>query len=82
MKEKKDNLLSDEKRKKTVDAVIAYFKDARDEEIGVIAAEDLLDYMLMEVGVDIYQKAINDSKKFLKDRFEDIDTELDLLVNK
>lgn len=74
--------LSDEQRQKYIQAVISYFHDERDEEIGVIAAGELLDFLLQEVGTEIYRRAIGDVKKALKKNAEELDTELDVLSDK
>lgn len=73
--------LSEESRKKYIDSIISFFLDERGEEIGVIAAEDILDFFLKEVGDDIYKKAIKDIRKLLKERVEDLETEMDMLVD-
>lgn len=74
--------LSDEQRQKYIKAVISYFHDERDEEIGVIAAGELLDFLLQEAGTEIYRRAIGDVKKMLKKNSEELDTELDILLDK
>ena len=78
---RKWDLLSDEKRKDIIGRIQFFFKNERDEEIGMIAAEDILDCILEEAAIDIYQKGINDAKKLLKDRFEGFEIDLDLLID-
>lgn len=73
--------LSEESRKKYIDSIISFFLDERGEEIGVIAAEDILDFFLKEVGDDIYKKAIKDIRKLIKERAEDLETEIDMLID-
>jgi uncharacterized protein (DUF2164 family) len=45
----------------------------------MIAAENILAFFLETMGEEIYKKAINDSKKLLKERFEDLEVDLDVL---
>lgn len=79
---KEFDYLSDEKRNDAIKGVIAFFQDERGEEIGIIAAGELLDFFLQTVGEDVYSKAIYDVKKLARERLEDLATELDLLERK
>jgi uncharacterized protein (DUF2164 family) len=73
--------IKEESRRKYIDAIISYFLDERNEEIGVIAAEDILDFFLKEIGDDLYKKAVKDIKKVVKERMEDLGTELDIMAD-
>ncbi len=79
---RKWDLLPKEKRKICIDEIITFFKQKRDEEIGMIAAEDVLDFFLQNIGTDIYNKGVEDSKNLLKRQFEDLEVDLDLLLHK
>lgn len=79
---RKWDLLSEEKRKSCIDEIITFFKHERDEEIGIIATEEILDFMLQITGEDIYNRGVTDSKETLKKRFEDLELDLDLLQSK
>jgi len=79
---RKRDLLSKEKRKTCIDEIITFFKQKRNEELGIIAAEDILDFFLQNTGEDIYNKGVEDSKNLLKKRFDDLEVDLDLLLNK
>ena len=59
------SLLSEEERRAATEDIISYFLDIRDEEIGIIAAEDILDMFLDKLGNKIYNKAIDDSSRFI-----------------
>jgi uncharacterized protein (DUF2164 family) len=76
----KTGMLTDDKRKACVQQIITFFGENRDEEIGVIAAGEILDVVLELTAVDIYYKGIVDSKNLLKERFEDLSVDLDLLL--
>lgn len=73
--------LSDEKRKAAIDDLIYYFESERDEKIGVLAAEQLLDFFLQNVGAEIYNKGIADAKETLYKRMEDLKYDLDDLLD-
>lgn len=73
--------LSDEKRKAAIDDLIYYFESERDERIGVLAAEQLLDFFLQHVGAEIYNKGIADAKETLDKRMEDLKYDFDDLLD-
>lgn len=60
---RKWDVLTKERRDTLTREIITYFKTERDLEIGVIAAEDILDFFLQALVADIYNKAVSDSKK-------------------
>ncbi len=76
------NLISKEKRKVLIDETISFFERERDERIGIVAAELFIDFFLRSMGEDIYNKGVEDSKSLLKNRFEDLEMDLDVLLNK
>jgi uncharacterized protein (DUF2164 family) len=73
---------SEEKRKKYLNEIIAFFLDERDEEIGVVAAEKVLEFFWQSLAEDIYKKAIIDMKSLLKEKVADLEIEFDLLSAK
>jgi len=74
------DLLSEERRKTCIPAIITYFKKQRNEEIGIIAAEEFLDFILQLVVGDLYNKGVKDAKEALKKRFGDLEIDLDVLL--
>lgn len=76
---RKWDLLSKPERTRVSEEVIKFFKDERDEEIGMIAAGEVLDFFLERTALFIYSKGIEDSKILLQKRFEDISIDLDVL---
>ncbi len=71
------DLLPEDKHKAAVGAIIAFFKEERGEEIGVIAAEALLDFFQERVGKDFYNKGVEDAKALIKERMEDVEVDID-----
>lgn len=55
-----------------------YLKE-RGEEIGSLAAEAILDFVLMEASPYVYNNAIRDARKVLQDRISLLEEELYLL---
>ncbi len=78
---RKWDLMSKEKRKAIIEKTITFFKEEREEEIGIVAAEKVLDFFLQNIGGDIYNKGIEDSKNLVKSHFESLDLDLDSLFN-
>jgi uncharacterized protein (DUF2164 family) len=74
------DILTDEERKRATDAIISYFTAERGEEMGVIAAGELLDLFLRSTGGDIYNHALDDTRPLIEKNLAttllDIDTTL------
>ncbi|MFC1616010.1 DUF2164 family protein [Patescibacteria group bacterium] len=79
---RKWNMLTEVQRDHCIREIITHYQNEKDQEIGVIAAEHLLDFFLELLVEKIYDKAIVDSKELIKRRFEDIEINLDLLLNR
>ncbi|MCK9186136.1 DUF2164 domain-containing protein [Candidatus Gracilibacteria bacterium] len=79
---RKWDVISKERRESLIREVINYFKTEKDEEIGIIAAEDILDFFLERLHKDIYNKGIEDAKTTIKQTLENLDIDLDLLSSK
>ena len=73
--------LSDEERKSVIEDLILFFENERDEKIGIIAAEEVLNFFLISVGNKLYNKGIDDAKKVLKNRYEELQFDLDDLLD-
>lgn len=55
-------LVPKEKRKVYIDAIIGFFHTERGEEIGVVAAEEVLDFFIEKIGPAVYNRALEDAK--------------------
>ncbi len=76
------DVLPKERKTALIKQVIAYFKTERGEDLGVIAAEDILDFFLEAMGKDIYNQALYESKIIIQENFESLEIELDVLSKK
>ncbi len=76
------DMLSEERRQQIIKEIVTFFKESRDETIGVIAAEDLLDFFLQNTAKDLYNKGVTDAGKLLTGRLADLQVDLDSLINK
>jgi len=73
--------ISDEKRQQAIDDLIYFFESERSEKIGVIAAEQLLDFFLENIGPDVYNRGLSDAKTAIAKRMEDLQFDMDDLMD-
>jgi uncharacterized protein (DUF2164 family) len=59
-----------------------YFAEEKGEEIGIIAAENLLDFFLDNLGKKIYNKALDDARIWFGKRLEMVEVDFDLLYQR
>jgi uncharacterized protein (DUF2164 family) len=74
------SLLSKDQRLSLIGEIVGFFENERDEEIGVIAAEEVLEFLLEKVGGAIYNKGVRDTKKLIRSRMEDFDVDIEALI--
>lgn len=73
-------LINKGKRQQAVNEIVTYFKSDRGEEIGIIAAEAILDFFLETAGKTIYNKGVYDAKRLLEQHFDDFAIDLEALM--
>lgn len=71
--------LSKEEKAQLVRQVQAYFEDQQMDEIGNLAAEQLIDYMMEIVGPHVYNQALADVQKTLRAHNSQLEDALFLL---
>lgn len=81
-KDKRLSLIKPEKKKIVVEALIAYYARERNEEIGMIAAEDILDCVLEQIGSDIFNKGVEETTKLIQERMTGVWLDVEALVKK
>ncbi|HAT03231.1 MAG TPA: DUF2164 domain-containing protein [Candidatus Magasanikbacteria bacterium] len=77
---RKWDLLTKEERDNAITKIITYFETERDEKIGIIAAEELLDFFLELTGEKIHNTAIQESKDWFKKRLEVMENDFEELL--
>ena len=80
MKRKWDRL-TDEERESVKQDLILFFERERDEQIGVIAAEEILNFFLQSVGSKLYNRGVADAHKVVEHRLDELKYELDDLID-
>lgn len=76
------DIITAEKRKTIITDIINYFECERNEKMGVVAAEELLDFMLQNFGPDLYNKGVEDSLGFIKERFHNLEIDMGAILKK
>ncbi len=68
-----------EERNKLIKEIQNFFQNERDEDIGIIAAGKVLDFFINILGVYIHNKSLDQTKKWITQRLEDIEIDYDML---
>lgn len=68
-----------EQKMQIIGLIQQYFRDERDEEIGTLAAELLLDFIVKQVGPFIYNQAINEVQLMLNQKLAFLEEDVDAL---
>lgn len=67
--------LTPELKKQLLEEIVYYFETERDEKLGVIASESVLDFFMDNLGCFIYNKALDDAKQWYGKRMEDVEAD-------
>lgn len=70
--------LKKETKQNLVSGVKGFFLDQRDEEIGDLQAELLIDFLIDKIGPEVYNQALADASQWFKGRL--VDLEIDYYV--
>ncbi|WP_337098491.1 DUF2164 domain-containing protein [Paenibacillus sp. YIM B09110] len=68
--------LTKENKQQLVNELQGYFELERSEEIGTLAAEQLLDFMIEQLGPFLYNHAMSDARKTVLERMQSLEDEL------
>ena len=66
---------SPEEKKKMQEEIICFFQEEREEDLGIIGAETILDFFLDVLGETIYNKALDDVKLCLTRNVENMESD-------
>jgi uncharacterized protein (DUF2164 family) len=78
MKRKWD-IPDDEAQKKCINDVITRVEEIENLQVGVIAAQDIIDIVTEHLGPEIYRAGVRDARKVMQERAQDAEIDLDLL---
>lgn len=65
-----------ENKEQLINRIQVYFYEERSEEIGNLAAENLLNFMIKEIGPFIYNQAVSDACKLVEERMQSLEEDL------
>jgi uncharacterized protein (DUF2164 family) len=68
--------LPKEEKDEIIKSIQVYFEEERSETLGALGAEQLIDFMIKELGPYIYNKAISDTRAIVNEKINQIDDEL------
>ena len=72
-------LLTEQEQSRAREWIADYFESERDEQLGVIASEAILDAFLETIGPVIYNRALADAKSWMTRRLADIEVDFEAL---
>lgn len=81
MKRKWD-IASEAAHRKCMDEVITRVEEIEGSSVGVIAAQDIIDIVTENLGPEIYNQGVQDAKKLIQDKLQDIEVDIDMLEQK
>lgn len=67
--------LTDEEKKHLLEDIKYYFATERDEDLGILASEGILDFFMETLGKHIYNKALDDAKLWYGRHMEDVEAD-------
>jgi uncharacterized protein (DUF2164 family) len=77
---RKWEITNEDVRKKCINEIIARIQEIEDAStVGAIAAQDIIDIVSENLAPEIYNLGIQDAKKTVQGKFQDIEVDLDLL---
>ena len=65
--------LNEDAKRHAIDALKAYVREQAEWEMGDLAAELMLDFILTEIGPIVYNQAISDAQTFMGDKVLDLE---------
>ncbi|MDF2606313.1 MAG: hypothetical protein K0S34_503 [Bacillales bacterium] len=63
---------SKEEKQQIIGKIQEFFLNERDEQLGDLAAEIVLDFIIKEIGPKLYNQGVNDSHQYLLERVDDL----------
>lgn len=64
--------LSNERKEFMRSKIVDYFGEERDEDLGELASQLILDFFIDELGADLYNQGVEDAHAYMLDKLEDL----------
>ena len=71
-KKNKDFNISKDEREKMKEEIKKFFYEERDEEIGDLASEIVLDFFVEKFAKEFYNLGVNDAKRYFEERLDNV----------
>jgi uncharacterized protein (DUF2164 family) len=66
-------------KKQCIDEVLARIDEQADAEFGIIAVQEIIDIVAKHLGPQIYNTALEDTKKAIQTKLVDLEVDIDIL---
>jgi uncharacterized protein (DUF2164 family) len=67
--------ITQEEKQQLMEEIKYYFKEERDEDLGILASENILEFFMNNLGKHIYNKALDDAKRWFDQRMENVEAD-------
>lgn len=67
--------LNSEEKNQLLQEIIYFFETEREEKLGIIGSEKILDFFIDSLGPIIYNRALDDAKRWYDKRMEDVEAD-------
>jgi len=64
--------ISKEQKAKMIDDIQKYFLEERDEDLGDLASDMVLDFFIEKLAPEFYNQGVQDAYVYMRDRIEDV----------
>jgi len=64
--------ISKEKKAKMIDDIQKYFLEERDEDLGDLASDMVLDFFIENLAPEFYNQGVQDAYSYMRDKIEDV----------
>ena len=71
--------LTEEEKKKLKEEIAYFYREERDEELGVLAQEQILNFFVEKAAPVIYNKALNDANAWFKRQMDNLEADYFML---
>lgn len=71
--------LSDEEKKRMMEEIRVFYLNERDEEIGILAQQEIFDLFMERMAPVIYNRALDDAMRWYKNQQESMESDYYLL---
>ncbi|HUH12705.1 MAG TPA: DUF2164 domain-containing protein [Longimicrobiales bacterium] len=68
--------IDDRRREDLVSRLRGFYRQELDEELSAFRAEQILEFMLGALGSQVYNQAVQDARRFLQEKLDDLEGEV------